>query len=316
MWFPLTPGRHRGYWGSGCHTAVTAWTGSTSKLPSELTRADCSRYNAVFCTPGHFEDVSLLLLVLLFFLLLFFFLPISIYCVALASINRRLRPVIVSGSWDCVGLLFAASGFFLVVIPGILMVLYARNVRNLPLTAPGDVSALWRVVAEWWAVWGLYYLTLVLGAVLAVWYQGRTTVIYNIDPQSWEQVFAAVLNRLGLEQMRCGKKIMLGAAHQHEEEALVAPGCFRPPSTAAHISSEPLAVLRADVMPNLCNVSLRWDDAAELRQAVEAELTRSLRQLTTADNPAAGWLMGIGGSLLSVIVFVMVLVLVLELRGW
>ena len=43
--------------------------------------------------------------------LLAFLLPVGFYCLILASINRRGKPLIVSGVWDSIGLLFAVSGF-------------------------------------------------------------------------------------------------------------------------------------------------------------------------------------------------------------
>ena len=44
---------------------------------------------------------------------LVFLFPLAIYCLIVSLLNRRPRPVMVSGTWDFAGVLFAVSGFLL-----------------------------------------------------------------------------------------------------------------------------------------------------------------------------------------------------------
>src|SRR4051794_26698381 len=100
------------------------------------------------------EGSSLLLLLVLAFLF-----PLAVYCLILAMLNRRLQPALVSGSWDLVGLLFAASGFLLIDGPALLAVFYHRNLNEIPGQGGGPVvpatfGELW---AFWWSVWLVYF---------------------------------------------------------------------------------------------------------------------------------------------------------------
>src|SRR5437016_2779703 len=49
-----------------------------------------------------------------------FLLPLAVYLLLLGHINRQPRPVVVSGTWDFIGVLFAGSGFLLFGGPAIL----------------------------------------------------------------------------------------------------------------------------------------------------------------------------------------------------
>ena len=49
-----------------------------------------------------------------------FFVPLAVYLLVLGHINRRPRPVLVSGAVDFIGLLFAGSGFLLFGGPAVL----------------------------------------------------------------------------------------------------------------------------------------------------------------------------------------------------
>src|SRR5947208_2848695 len=49
-----------------------------------------------------------------------FLLPLAIYLLIVANLNNREHPLMVSGSWDFVGVLFATSGFLLLGGPAIL----------------------------------------------------------------------------------------------------------------------------------------------------------------------------------------------------
>jgi hypothetical protein len=234
---------------------------------------------------------------LLLLLLLVFLIPLGLYCLILAGINRRPHPVLVSGTWDCIGLLFGVSGFFLGVIPGLAGLLYSNALREPPFLV---------VLA--------YFFLVAFGAVLAVWQRGKATVIYNINPEDWEKVFAAVLARFDMEQTRSGKHISLGgsgiddAHHQDNETAIQAK---------PHLltSFQRTAVLRVDSFPALNNVTLHWEHVrSEFREQIEAELTAALKTVETLDNPAGSWLLGIGGSIVTMVFFTVLVLVLLWLR--
>src|SRR5260370_14843850 len=68
--------------------------------------------------PAYLEESSLIFLA--------FVTPLAVYCLVLSVINRRRHPVIVAGSWDFAGVLFAASGFLLLGGRAILTGLYEQ----------------------------------------------------------------------------------------------------------------------------------------------------------------------------------------------
>src|SRR6516162_9066112 len=130
------------------------------------------------------EDVHLFSSFLPIFLIFLF--PIAVYCLILAVINRRQHPVMVSGIWDTVGLLLAASGALLAGVPGILAILYLRLGRTPFDSEPATDAEL--------TVWLLYYVLVAAGAVFLLWIRRHKTVIYNVGPKQWELVFAHVLS--------------------------------------------------------------------------------------------------------------------------
>src|SRR4051794_21437815 len=103
-----------------------------------------------------------------------FLFPVGFYCLVLATINRRRRPLLVSGAWDTVGLLFALSGFFLITVP---MLLSEFFVRAAAAELPDQPSNLW---AEQWLVDAAYFVVLVVGSALLIFWRGNLTLIYNV----------------------------------------------------------------------------------------------------------------------------------------
>ncbi len=264
-------------------------------------------------------------------LFLIFLVPIAAYCLILAGINRSSHPVMVSGIWDAVGLLLAASGALLAGVPGILAILYRKLVGSLPLdAAPQSVGEfIHNIWLEWLGVWLLYYFLVVAGAVFLLWVRRHKTVIYNVGPQQWELVFAHVLTRLGLEQSRSGKNIYLGISGPLEEPTQVLDPLAGPANREAAVTEKrPMssvlsrcsALVQVDVFPALCNVTLHWDYPSPLvRQEIEAELARALKRVDSPDNPAASWFLGIGGTLLGICFLLLLVVLLFVIfppRRW
>lgn len=265
------------------------------------------------------EDVPLSSLFLPIFLA--FLVPIAVYCLILAGINRRPHPVMISGIWDTVGLLFAASGALLAGGPGIIAILFDKLVGRLPFTdEPGSVGeSVGQLLWEWLGVWILYYVLVMAGAVFLLWVRRHKTIIYNIGPKQWELIFANALARLGLEQSRAGKNIYLGNTGPLEEPTQVLnpgagpgnPSAITEKPSISPVLSRCSALIQVDVFPALCNVTLHWENPAPLvRQEIEAELARTLTRVDSPDNPAATWFLGIGGILLG-ICFLLLLAVIL-----
>ncbi len=253
------------------------------------------------------------MLLLLIWLLLVFLAPITIYCLILGSLNRRWNPVMVPGVWDCVGLLFAVSGFFLAVVPAILHKIYVNSVRGLPF-GDDNKDGFEELVQEWWAIFLTYFAVLAAGTILLLWLRRRKTVVYNVDPADFDRAFSQVLARLGLEKTRSGELLIIGPATREDSTQLLAgegivegkpsPGRTPPPAG-------PPAIVRVDPFPALCNVTLHWNgQAPQLRRDIETDLNRALKHVQTHDNPAATWILGIGGILLGIL-FLMVVVMVM-----
>src|SRR5437870_2646269 len=104
--------------------------------------------------------------------LLAFLFPVAIYCLILASINRRARPLIVAGVWDSVGLLCAVGGFFLATVPMLITEFYRRA-----FTAEGS-EQFFSLLLQHWLLWLIYFLFLISGSVLMVLWRTHKTMIY------------------------------------------------------------------------------------------------------------------------------------------
>src|SRR2546423_481437 len=94
--------------------------------------------------------------------LLAFLLPIGFYCLILASINRRPRPLLVSGLWDTIGLLFALSGFFLVTMPMLFSEFLSRAFLTEGIESP---VGLW---LQHWVMYLAYFLLLLCGGAFLI----------------------------------------------------------------------------------------------------------------------------------------------------
>jgi hypothetical protein len=226
-------------------------------------------------------------------LLCIFLFPIAVYCWALAAVNRRPGPVMVSGPGDFIGLLLAGSGFFLVVGPILLSGMYYWALRQLPLARQtGTVKAiLMDFFLQWWGTWLGYYLLLVVGALVLLYLRRRKTIIYNVDPAGFEAALTRVLARLGVVWSRRGNRLHLSGP-------------------TAEGPTPPVTVLLVGPFWMLYNVTLHWKhDPAGLRPTVEAELERELAEVRTNYNPAGTWLLGVAACLFAVVLVVLVLVL-------
>ncbi len=238
------------------------------------------------------------------FLILVSLVPLAVYCLILALINRRPQPVLVRGTWDCAGLVFAGSGFLLVAAPAVLKDLYDKILRNVPLTEQKFVEALANIWLQWWGITLGYYLVLVAGIAFLLWTRRHKTIIYNVDVDK--------LQALLVRTLRPGP-VPLAVAGQDHFRDLAQAADGRPASRSVGQILANQNLVEVDSFAPLGNVTLHWHQAGrERRQELEEELARHLDEARLLDNPVATWLMGIAGALFSVI-FLLVLGLVLGL---
>jgi hypothetical protein len=256
-----------------------------------------------------------------------FLVPLAIYCLILAMLNRRWHPTMVAGPWDFAGVLFALSGFLLVGGPCLLTGLN-KQWRSLWLTGRlRDVSVR---SADWWhfwlVLWAGYFVAVVGGAALVLWLRRRSTAVYNITPGQLDDAVNRTLTSLGLPATRVANQFFIHARKDAVAKREVDPvhaSAYVPadavrPELSMAVRTEPAPppadevalVLRVDSVPTLRHATLTWSESEALtRKQVELELARQLAEVAAPDNPLAGWLMTISASLFS-IAFVCLLLLV------
>jgi hypothetical protein len=233
-------------------------------------------------------------------ILLFCLFPLATYCLYLAFLNRGRHPALVRGTWDFAGVLLAASGFLILGGPMILNGLYEQ--RRLAWVLGGKVQFFPGLGGNDWFVWALfwtvYYLGLVAGSAWFLLRRRRQLSIYNVDADQLDGVLADALRRLGLEGVRMGNRLVIGAPHgtppDPNGQALSARSGGSAP---AALSAQPLAVgpatvgvLEIDPFPALRHVTLSWpEEPGPLQRDIEAELTRVLMETPPAQESVGGW---------------------------
>jgi len=207
--------------------------------------------------------------------------PLAIYCWILANINGRIKPTIVSGFWDGVGLLLALSGILLVVCPLLLKRFFLRALDAIPLEQNIEPTAT-TLMSEWWFFWFFYFAALVLGVVLMLWRQRKKTVIYNVDPQKFCTYLHDSLDQLELEGTRNGDRLVIV------------------PKSPPLIPAE--TEVAVEIFPAMFNASLHWlRDPGNLRKGIEKQLARNLESAQTFDNPSTTWFLAFTGLLFGLI---------------
>jgi hypothetical protein len=241
-------------------------------------------------------------------LLLAFLLPLAVYLVVLAHINRRPRAVVVSGPWDFAGLLFAASGFLLLGGPALLSSLSLnetwRRFWLLAKDSPG-ITQEDRLVLVRLGLFAVYFVVVVVGAAFLLWRRRRMTAIYNVDPAVVETVLGEVLERWQLPFVQTGNVLTF----EPETSAVpaAAPGArvpARPEGTPALTAAPPVnlvertTTLEVDVSPGMCHVTFTWSPADSLlRREIEGQLGRVLAETPAPPSAVSEWMLIIAYSL-------------------
>jgi hypothetical protein len=255
-----------------------------------------------------------------------FFVPLAVYLLILGHINRGPRPVLVSGTWDFIGVLFGVSGFLLAGGPAILS---ALNERWRMFWLFGDRSGLAESSLPGILLAAAYFLVIVAGCIVVFWRQRRLTCVYNVEPPTVEAGLLEACAHLGLDPVHSGNLLVFGLSLERPASAVPLEGIQAPhalmrkgpisfdppilgegPLTGEEFAGQN-AILEMEPFAAAYHVTLRWDPHdSPLRPVLEAELDRRLALKGTPDHDTGLWLTLAGFGLLAVsvaLVFVAVL---------
>jgi hypothetical protein len=229
--------------------------------------------------------------------------PAAIYLLFLGWLNRRPRPVFVSGPWDFAGVLFALGGLLLFGGPALFSSLEEDSRLFWLIGAyPDNAGWLWTlgrnfgVAADdlWW-LWlllrAVYFVLVAGGAAWMLWRCRRVTSVYNVDADALHQTLPAVFQRLGLTPTRTGERYRLTptATPMAPDPTLVehpgpAEGVIVPPTGAlTAVLAAPAVQARAEGAPAAVAVVV----AGPAQPAVvRVQVGRLLRHATLTWSPA------------------------------
>jgi hypothetical protein len=260
-----------------------------------------------------------------------FIVPLALYLLILSWINRRSRPLMVSGVWDFVGILFASSGFLLLGGPAIL----------------GSLSERWRMfwlLGEWSNNEGLasigqfsvflsilYFFVVILGSGVVFWRQRHLTSIYNVDPPAVENALQETCNSLGLAPIRSGNLFVFGLPVEGPRSVDRPQGIQAPhylplagETVKSAVSEEGIAdlflgqnaILELEPFDAAMHMTLRWEPYdSPLRSVLETELDRRLSQMSVPQHDTALWLSLAGTTLVALAVMIVLAQLIRPLLG-
>jgi hypothetical protein len=253
---------------------------------------------------------------LIFFLI--FLIPLAIYFLILSLLNRRGHPVMLSGVWDAIALLFGASGLVIAVGPGVLSSVSERW-RYFWLLGKNPNSGIFADEGrELWMMLCVFYFVSVAGAATYFVLRRRhSTAIYNMSLGAFEDVFGDVLNGLGLCWTRAGNRVFVSYPNNGDREASAAAVGDTGTSTAVAVATEtmvPSATITVEPFPTLRHITLKWQNDDEgLRHEIEGELAKLLPRIPSRANPAATWFLGLAGVLFVAMFTGLIALLVLRL---
>jgi hypothetical protein len=239
-----------------------------------------------------------------FLIIPIFLFPMALYCLILAHVNRSRRPLMISGLWDSVGLLFALSGFLLWTMPTVLEGVSDRLLAYLP--GNGDPAVAW---AQGVFVWLTYYFLLLCGVLVMLVVRRHKTVIYNIDPELLRRRLLHTLAELGLDSVDQAGRLVVAPAEAFTITAAPAIESFTALSGQVHVADVPpiktlsgarrgprYAEVSIEPLGALRNVTLHWENyAPTLRREIEQHLEHAIENAAAVDNPAATWLLSFSG---------------------
>jgi hypothetical protein len=235
-----------------------------------------------------------------------FLLPLGMYCLLLASINRHTRPVIVGGAWDSVGLLFAGCGFLAVTAPILLTAFYRRTAE-----APENERAISLWTAHW-LVWLCYFVFIISSSALMVMWRSSKTMIYNVDVELFPKALEQTIALTGMTARGNSRQLVLGPPLGDTSTAFTAAAA---PVVASPPAEQRIAELEAETFPSMCHVTLHWRKADPgLREEFERELAKNLESAAPMENPVAGWFLTISGLFLGAAAALLLAVVIVLFR--
>jgi hypothetical protein len=232
------------------------------------------------------------------FAFLAFLLPIGVYCFVLAAINRRPRPLLVHGSWDAVGLLFAVSGFFLATVP----VLASQFYHHVLDATDFEVAP--------WIGWLVYFLLILVGSGVMIFSRANKTMVYNVDPEQFAAISRQTFASLGLAAKSDRNRLILVP-----DEASTAVTATPPTALADHRYAE----LAIESFASMSHVTLHWGRyTPDLRAELERELDKNLEPAAPLENSASAWFVSISGMIFGavLVVLAMFIVMIVLSRRW
>lgn len=203
-------------------------------------------------------------------ILLVFLFPVAVYLLLLAIINRGPHPLLVRGTWDSAGLLFALSGFLFFAGPAMLNGMYEQRrlawaLGHSPFI-PGLGEDTWLF---WFLIWGTYFGVVLIGTYLLFAARRQVTSIYNVALEPFAADLERVVMALGLECRQVGQRLHL------QSGADSAP-----------------AVVDVEAFPTLHHISLVWrEDPCDIRERFEHELNHALAEAEAPDHLTWLWML-------------------------
>jgi hypothetical protein len=212
--------------------------------------------------------------------------PLALYCLILASWNKRRRPFLLSGPADFAGVLLATTGFLVVIGPLVLWGLYNSSRRS------GEYptfAAAWAVLGpaswRWLFAWIGYFLLAGIGSLWLLNRRGTTGVVYNISGPDADRLFPTTLDRMGLAHARRGSELWI--------ETPQPDGLRR-------------AIVDVKVAPILRTLNFRWvATPGNSRYEVEAAIRDELTQIDSPPNPLSGWFLTLACGLFAMMILLL-----------
>jgi hypothetical protein len=133
--------------------------------------------------------------------------PLTLYLCWLATLNRRPKPTVISGTWDFAFVLAGLSGFL--VVGGVLLM--DMTTRYFLRGNFGQLFDNWQTYRKTWLLIALGYLVIVIG--MASWTLARRSrwlSVYNIELAEAERALEASLQASGLPLNRVGYRWLDG----------------------------------------------------------------------------------------------------------
>ena len=231
--------------------------------------------------------------------LLIFLLPVGFYCLILAGINRRGKPLLVSGVWDAIGLLFAVSGFFLATLPMLVAEFWARTY------AGDDGDGFLGIYVSQWVLWLAYLMFVLSGGALMVVWRSHKTMIYNVDAELFPKALELTIANVGLSMQTQKDRLILVPNELPADPTAITQTPMKP-------QDKRHAELEIESFPSMCHVTLHWEACTpDVRRQIETELDRNLETATPLENPAAGWFLNVSGMIFGTLVMVVLAFVIL-----